>query len=143
MEFISDSMGSMVTAGESTDKQDELKNTYTIKQVTLDHYLKERPTLIKVDTQGYIYQTLLGARNIIQAIKPNLALELDSKDATTLYGDNFEQILELIKFPEYEYFIQFESEIPIKIEFPDILTEWKKRNNFSHDIHLFARNNKL
>ena len=139
-EFMSDSMGSMVTGNQDADAQGTAADTYIVQQVKLDQYLSKKPTLIKIDTQGYVYQSLLGAKTILEQLKPNLALELDSKDATKVYGDNFEKIFDLINYPEYEYYVQFASEPPEKIQFSDILSTWETKNNFASEIHLFVKN---
>ncbi len=142
-EFTSSSMGSMVAESHVNSRQDTTAATYQVKQIKLDQYLNEKPTLIKIDTQGYVYQSLLGAKSIIDELKPNLALELDSMNATNIYGDNFEKIFDLIKQPEYEYYVQFEVEPPEHIEFSDILSKWEAKNQFASEIHLFARNKNL
>lgn len=138
--FIEDaesSMGSHVVPGNDNSGRDILK----IEQVCLDVHAAERPALVKIDTQGYVYQPLLGLKDIIKYQRPNLALEIDGKKAINQYGDNFSKIFDLIAHEDYLYFVSFdESEEPKQINLSDLPREWEKRNNFTKDIHLFALN---
>ena len=139
-EFENNSMGSKVVPNE-TGHNLKRAMTYEIDQVSLDTYKSVRPSLIKIDTQGYIYQPLLGLKRIIAEQKPNLALEIDGKKEIEQYGNNFEAIFEIIEQNEYSYFVQFEEDRePEQIEFSKILTEWDIRNNFNKEIHLYAKN---
>jgi FkbM family methyltransferase len=142
IEFTYASMGSKVDIGKENYSKDQAIR-YEIRQISLDKYASFRPSLIKIDTQGYVYEPLLGARELIKKQKPNLALEIDSKAAISQYGNNFEKIFEIIEQKDYMFFIQFESsEEPEQIEFSKILLEWEKRNRYSKEIHLFAKNSK-
>lgn len=114
-----------------------------VKAVKLDELsgAGARPDLIKIDTQGYVYQTLLGGKQTIEQHRPNLAIEIDSRKAIASYGDYFDSIFELIDDPIYEYFVQYcSSEIPVCMSLKKIYEGWRMRNNFTRDIHLFARN---
>ncbi|MDX1372988.1 MAG: FkbM family methyltransferase, partial [Nitrososphaeraceae archaeon] len=137
-EFNNSSMGSKVATSNNEFSKNQA-NTYDIKQVSLDT-LSIKPDFIKIDTQGYVYQPLLGAKTIIEEYKPNLALELDSRNVVNHYGDNFDKIFDLIDQDAYIYFIQFEDEEPEKIDLSNVLIEWEKRNKFEKEIHLFAKN---
>jgi FkbM family methyltransferase len=134
------SMGSRVATGRVSNEATEAMS-YEIKQVALDAYAPVKPSLIKIDTQGYVYQPLSGLKNIIREQKPHLALEIDGKKAIEQYGNNFEKIFDIIGQGGYEFFIQFEAgEQPVAIDFSCIIPEWEKRNQFQKDIHLYARN---
>ena len=139
-EFSESSMGSKV-AIDNNEFNTGQSNTYNINQVSLDT-LSVIPDFIKIDTQGYVFQPLLGAKTIIEERKPNLALEIDSRDVVNHYGNNFEKIFNLIDQNEYIYFIQFDGKEPEKIELSNILSEWKKQNNYSKEIHLYVKNTK-
>ncbi len=128
IEFANSSMGSKVECeGYKYNKKQAV--SYEIKQVSLDKYASMRPALIKIDTQGYVYQPLVGAKKLIEEQKPNLALEIDARVEINRYGNNFETIFEIINHHEYTFFIQFESEEPEQIEFSKILIEWEKEIN--------------
>ncbi len=75
IEFANSSMGSKLECeGYKYNKKQAV--SYEVKQVSLDKYASMRPALIKIDTQGYVYQPLVGAKKLIEEQKPNLALEL-------------------------------------------------------------------
>ena len=42
--------------------------------VALDNYLNEKPTIIKMDVEGFEFETLKGAETIIRSLKPKLAI---------------------------------------------------------------------
>ena len=137
-EFSGSSMASRVHAAAMPQAS---VPTAKVRQATLDAHAPERPALIKIDTQGYVYQPLLGARKLIEEQRPNLALEIDGIEAVREYGDNFFRIFELIDHPDYEYFVAFAaSEYPSPVALREVITRWKSLNNLSGNIHLFARN---
>lgn len=137
-EFAGASMASRVHAAAMPGTA---ASTRKVRQVALDAHAAERPALIKLDTQGYVYQPLLGARRLIEAQRPNLALEIDGIEAVREYGDNFHRIFELIDHSDYDYFVAFaDSEYPSPIKLCDVVTRWKSLNGLSGSIHLFARN---
>ena len=118
--------------------------SYPVKQVSLNSHALERPTLIKIDTQGYVYQPLLGLKNIIREQRPNLSLEIDGIRAISKYGDNFYKIFEIIEHEDYDYFVAFKAdEFPRKVALNEVIKLWKTINNLARDIHLFAKNRKV
>lgn len=141
IEYADNSMGSRVAPSNGSAGRDgTIRN---LKQVSLDVHMAERPALVKIDTQGYVYQPLLGLKDMIENQRPNLALEIDGEDAIKEYGDNFSKIFDLIKHDDYIYFVSFDSsEEPVQMKLSELITEWEKRNNFTKDIHLFAQNRK-
>lgn len=115
--------------------------TTRVRQASLDAHAAERPALIKIDTQGYVYQPLLGARNLIREQRPHLALEIDGIEAIREYGDNFHGIFELIEHADYDYFVAFsDAEYPAQIALGEVVSRWKALNGLTGSIHLFARN---
>lgn len=135
-EYASASMASKVHAAAMASVA-----TRKVRQVALDAHGAERPALIKLDTQGYVYQPLLGARNLIGEQRPHLALEIDGIETVREYGDNFHRIFELIDHPDYDYFVAFaESESPQPIPLHEVVARWKTMNGLSGNIHLFAKN---
>jgi FkbM family methyltransferase len=115
--------------------------TARVRQASLEAHAAERPALIKIDTQGYVYQPLLGAKNLIRDQRPHLALEIDGIEAIREYGDNFHKIFELIEHADYDYFVAFsDAEYPARIALDEVLPRWKSLNDLSGSIHLFARN---
>ena len=140
VDFIEDAASSM-GAHVATGNENPGTGGSKIDQVSLDRHANDRPSLVKMDTQGYLYQPLLGLQGIIRNQRPNLALEIDGKGAIENYGDNFNEIFDLIAHEDYTYFVSFdEKEEPMEIKLSELMPAWEKRNNFTQDIHLFARN---
>lgn len=133
---ISDaSMGSHVATGAVRHN-----NAQQVPQVCLDVHASEKPGLIKLDTQGYVYQPLVGLRNVLETLRPNLALEIDRKSDIEAYGSKIEQIFDLISFDDYTYFVHFhESEKARPITLPKLLAEWERLNSCNEEIHLYAK----
>lgn len=143
-EHLNESMGSKVTTHNVNEFHRVGTQRYEIEQVSLDRHSTEQIALIKIDTQGYVYQPLEGAKRIIQDQKPNLSIEIDSRAEIERYGNNFQKIFEIIAQDEYTFFAQFEAaEQPLQMELEEVLREWEKRNKFSKDIHLFAKNTRI
>jgi len=53
---------------------------YLATLIKLDDVVNEKVTFIKLDVEGGEYDALMGAKNIIQAFKPKLAISLYHKD---------------------------------------------------------------
>jgi FkbM family methyltransferase len=136
-EFAGASMASKVHAAE---RAPAASATRKVKQVALDIHAPERPALVKLDTQGYVYQPLLGARRLLVEQRPHLALEIDGIEAVREYGDHFHAIFELIDHPDYDYFVAFATESPQPMPLREVVSRWKSLNGFAGSIHLFAKN---
>lgn len=50
------------------------KDGIQVDIVALDDYLSDKPTIIKMDVEGFEFETLKGAENIIRTLKPKLAI---------------------------------------------------------------------
>ena len=132
-EDLDASMGSFVS--------NNIKNSRLVKQVKIDDLNFKNVSLVKIDTQGYVYQTLAGMKKLINLERPNLAIEIDQKSTINSYGDNFEKLFDLINHPDYDYYVSFISSVkPKKIKFAKIIPTWNKINRCSKDIHLFCIN---
>ena len=137
-EYPEASMASKVHARDAARSSAQSRE---VRQVSLDAHAAERPALIKIDTQGYVYQPLLGAKNLIREQRPHLALEIDGIQAIREYGDNFHKIFELIEHADYDYFVAFsDAEVPGQIALGEVVSKWKSLNGLTGSIHLFARN---
>lgn len=137
-EYPEASMASKVHARDAARSSAQSRE---VRQVSLDAHAAERPALIKIDTQGYVYQPLLGAKNLIREQRPHLALEIDGIQAIREYGDNFHKIFELIDHADYDYFVAFsDAEVPGQIALGEVVSKWKSLNGLTGSIHLFARN---
>ena len=78
------------------------ENAVKISVVSLDAFLKESPTFIKMDIEGAEYDALLGASNIIKNHKPKLAISLYHRP------DDLVRIPLLIHklVPEYKFYLR-------------------------------------
>lgn len=66
------------------------KGSVTVETCRLDDIIKERVTYIKMDVEGAEYESLMGAKNLIQQYKPKLAICVYHKQ------EHFWQIPELV-----------------------------------------------
>ena len=86
-------MGSKVACDAPWSNEDD--SVQRVAQVALDVHEAEKPSLIKIDTQGYIYQPLLGLKSIIDTRRPKpCSRNLTQKAKLIVYGENFERIFE-------------------------------------------------
>jgi FkbM family methyltransferase len=128
------SMGSSVS--------NKKKNSTLVQQITIDNLNLKNISLIKIDVQGYVYQSLAGMKKLISLEKPNLAIEIDSQSHINTFGNNFKKLFDIINHSDYDYYISFSSAKPKKINFKKIITTWYKVNGLNKDIHLFCINKK-
>ena len=91
----------------SFSKEDVQKNSniITVNTVALDDFLSEKPTLIKMDIEGFELDALKGAQNIIRSYKPKLAICIYHKP---------EDIFEIIHYirslePQYKFKVKHHS----------------------------------
>lgn len=82
-----------------------------VTATTLDHYFGdvERLDMIKVDTDGYDYQVLLGARHLIERLRPVLYFELAGyllKDA----GNTLDELMSYVCDLGYKSYVTFNPE---------------------------------
>ncbi len=76
---------------------DDRGRTAPVPVVTLDETLAgKRPTLIKIDVEGYETEVIRGARQILAARGP-LALIVEINDASHRYGSSEAELLELME----------------------------------------------
>ena len=54
------------------------KNLTLVQQITIDNLNLKNISLVKIDVQGYVYQSSAGMKKLISLEKPNLAIEIDS-----------------------------------------------------------------
>lgn len=92
---ITGNMGARVVQGNPTSSVAD----NSVKLVKLDNYIDYKPTLIKMDIEGAELDTLKGASEIIQVLKPKFALSIYHKPL------DFYEIPMFLKslVPEYKF----------------------------------------
>ena len=102
-----------------------------VEMISLDSYAKQKnikPTLLKIDVEGYEAEVLKGAKNILKNT-PKLEIEIHT-EVLQRQNTSVQEILELIDISRYHCWIQWdEFEAPVDF---DPQEEIKKR------VHLFA-----
>jgi len=99
-----------------------------VDSVRLDDYLDCKPTVLKVDVEGYEVEVLRGAGEILKR-KPKLVIEVHT-DALQNYNAKIKDLLDFIDITEYKVWIQWaDNEEPVVY---DGKTEIDRR------VHLFA-----
>ncbi|MEQ9484534.1 FkbM family methyltransferase [Coleofasciculus sp. F4-SAH-05] len=102
-----------------------------VEMISLDSYAQQRnikPTLLKIDVEGYEAEVLKGAKNILEST-PKLEIEIHT-EILSRQNTSVQEILDLIDISRYHCWIQWD-ELEAPIDF-DPQEEIKKR------VHLFA-----
>ncbi|MEQ9553856.1 MAG: FkbM family methyltransferase [Coleofasciculus sp. G3-WIS-01] len=102
-----------------------------VEMISLDSYAKQKnikPTLLKIDVEGYESEVLKGAKNILEST-PKLEIELHT-EVLSRQNTSVPEILDLIDISRYHCWIQWD-ELEAPVEF-DPQAEINKR------VHLFA-----
>ncbi len=132
-EMPSASMGSHVSTSGSS-------KSINVEVIPLDYYIKLKPSLVKIDVQGYVHQVLLGMSRLIKECRPNLAIEIDSRQSTSSLGGDFNEIFRLLDLEGYAYYVSFDASCPPEpILIKDVVPIWHDINGCSGDIHLFGK----
>lgn len=131
---ISDgSMGSHISHSSS-------RNSIDVEILPLDAFIKDMPSLVKVDVQGYVHQVLLGMIRLIEQCRPNLSIEIDSRRHTSSMGGDFCHIFELLDLKGYTFYVSFDASCkPEPISIKNVVPAWERINGCSGDIHLFGK----
>ena len=97
-----------------------------VEMTHLDAYAHLKPTFVKVDVEGFEYQVLQGAQNILSE-RPKLVVELHT-DKLSKYRASLEDVLKAIGLDRYKLWIQWnEGEAPL---------EYDKKEPITKRVHL-------
>lgn len=102
-----------------------------VEMISLDSYAQQKnikPTMLKIDVEGYEAEVLKGAKNILKSA-PKLEIEIHT-EVLSRQNTSVQEIFDLIDMSRYQCWIQWD-ELEKPIDF-DPKQEIKKR------VHLFA-----
>jgi FkbM family methyltransferase len=102
--------------------------TIPIDMVPLDDYIGLKPTLLKIDVEGYEVEVLKGARTILDT-RPKLAIEIHTQ-LLGRYASTLADLLGHIPLKEYKCWVQWSDE-----QFPE---PYDGSREIVTRIHLFA-----
>jgi hypothetical protein len=108
MKAVGASVGSLVV-DQSTSAVSPVGKGRPVDVTSLDEYEYLRPTLLKIDVEGFEVDVLRGARNIL-CKRPKLALEVHA-DLLAQYGASAEVVLDLIGIRGYRAWIQLRDDL--------------------------------
>ena len=111
--------------------RDEGEFCDSVEMIQIDDLISMKPTLLKLDVQGYEVKVLRGAERILKT-HPKVAIEVHCMDVAK-YGNTVEEMLGLLNLNEYECWILYNDEREV-IKF-DGGTERMKRYPY---VHLFG-----
>lgn len=80
-----------------------------VELTCLDEYEQLRPTLLKIDVEGFEAQVLQGAKKVLST-RPKLAIEIHYPRLAKQYGASVEDLFRLIGVEDYKLWIQWESD---------------------------------
>ena len=84
-----------------------------VEVARLDDYASLKPAFVKIDVEGFEYQVLQGARQVLSR-RPKLAVEIHG-DKLTKYGSSLPDILDAIGLDGYDAWIQWkDSDEPVR-----------------------------
>lgn len=96
--------------------------------VALDDYEQLRPTIIKIDVEGFEVDVLRGAKKIL-ASRPKIELEIHPQEISK-YGGSVEDLLDIIDIRSYRAWIQWKDD-----EWPQ---EYLPGTKIENRAHLFC-----
>lgn len=100
--------------------------TYPIDITTIDCYLSEKPTMLKIDVEGYDVEALQGARKVLKS-SPKIALEIHTNQLPN-YGHKVADIFKHLDLNKYNCTVMEDGRFHKFIRTSDIKS----------NIHLFA-----
>jgi FkbM family methyltransferase len=96
----------------------------------VDEYAHFKPTLLKIDVEGYEVEVLKGAKNIL-ATRPKLSIEIHSPASLAAYNSSVEDIFRYIEITKYKkLWVQWDDR-----EKPE---EYDIKKPIKDRVHLFA-----
>lgn len=81
-----------------------------VEVVRLDDLIDHAPTAIKIDVEGFELRVLRGASRILET-RPKIAVEVHP-EALLEFGDTVEELIEAVRLPRYDYWVQRSDDDP-------------------------------
>lgn len=79
-----------------------------VEMVHLDDYVQMKPTMLKIDVEGYEAELLKGAQEVMR-LYPRISLEMHPL-SFELYGTSVEEVLALVKAESYQWKMHYSGE---------------------------------
>ena len=79
-----------------------------VEMVRLDDYVQMKPTMLKIDVEGYEAELLKGAQEVMR-LYPRISLEMHPL-SFELYGTSVEEVLALVKAESYQWKMHYSGE---------------------------------
>jgi hypothetical protein len=90
--------------------------------VALDTYAGEKPTLVKIDVEGFEVEVLRGAKTILST-RPKLVLEIHTTELAG-FGTSVDELFTLIDALSYRWWIQRDDAgEPVEFDLKSPLTD--------------------
>lgn len=100
--------------------------TMPVDVVNIDSYLDEKPTLLKLDIEGYEVEALKGAQKVL-ATKPKLAIEIHTEQLPD-FQHTVKDVFDQLDLTDYECTVMY----------PDGFKPLGKIKDIKTNVHLFA-----
>jgi len=100
--------------------------TFEIDVTTIDTYADLKPTMLKIDVEGYDVEALQGAKQVLKT-RPKIALEIHTTQLPN-FGHTVQDIFDLLDLTDYKCTIMGEGKFRPLGKVSDITT----------NVHLFA-----
>lgn len=123
-------VGKVNISGASNSRIISSSRGIEVSLTKLDEYRHFKPSLLKIDVEGFEREVLKGAKNILSSI-PKLAIEIHT-EILPRFGYQVEDLFNLIDIDQYNFWVQWnDDDQPIKydIKTPTLITE---------RVHLFG-----
>jgi FkbM family methyltransferase len=100
-------IGKVIINGASNSRIISSTKGVEVSLTNLDEYRHFKPSLLKIDVEGFEVEVLKGAKNILSSI-PKLAIEIHA-NALTRFGYQVEDLFNLIAVDQYTFWVQWNS----------------------------------
>lgn len=106
--------------------QSSAVGTFPIEVTPIDAYIKEKPTVLKIDVEGYDVEALKGAREVLKTL-PKMEIEIHTEQLPA-FGHTVQDVFDLIDLSKYNCTIMSHGKFTPLGSIKDIKT----------NVHLFA-----
>ena len=104
---VGESQGTVTIDASSNAAVKTSRHGIPVTQTFVDAYEHLRPTVLKIDVEGFEHHVLRGASKVL-ATRPRIALELHP-DHLAQYGSSMEEIMTLLRAQQYRMWLQLDD----------------------------------